>query len=146
LDDNYDIAIIGMDGRFPGARSADEFWQNLKGGVESISFFSNDELDIPADNPILTNPAFVKAGGVLENIDLFDASFFNVPAAEAEWMDPQQRLFLECAWLALENAGYNPQTYKGLIAPLRRRQYELLPADSSGPTRRRQSVSVNAGQ
>ena len=116
LDDNYDIAIIGMDGRFPGARSPEEFWQNLRNGVETISFFSDDELEISPDSPVLQNPAFVKAGGVLENIDLFDASFFNIPAAEAEWMDPQQRLFLECAWSAIENAGYNLQTYKGLIA------------------------------
>ena len=115
-DDNYDIAIIGMDGRFPGARSPEEFWQNLRNGVETISFFSDDELEISPDNPVLKNPAFVKAGGVLEDIDLFDASFFNIPAAEAEWMDPQQRLFLECAWSAIENAGYNLQTYKGLIA------------------------------
>jgi acyl transferase domain-containing protein/NRPS condensation-like uncharacterized protein len=115
-DDNYDIAIIGMDGRFPGARSPEEFWRNLKNGVETISFFSDDELEISPDSPILKNPAFVKAGGVLENIDLFDASFFNIPAPEAEWMDPQQRLFLECAWSAIENAGYNLQTYKGLMA------------------------------
>ena len=115
-DDNYDIAIIGMDGRFPGAQSPDEFWQNLKNGVETISFFSDDELEISPGSPILKDPAFVKAGGVLENIDLFDASFFNIPAAEAEWMDPQQRLFLECTWSALENAGYNLETYKGLIA------------------------------
>jgi len=116
LDDNYDIAIIGMDGRFPGAKSPEEFWQNLRNGVETISFFSDDELEISPDSPVLKNPAFVKAGSVLENIDLFDASFFNIPAAEAEWMDPQQRLFLECAWSAIENAGYNLQTYKGLIA------------------------------
>ena len=115
-DDNYDIAIIGMDGRFPGARSPEEFWRNLKDGVETISFFSDDELEISPESPVLKNPAFVKAGGVLENIDQFDASFFNIPAAEAEWMDPQQRLFLECAWSAFENAGYNLQTYKGLIA------------------------------
>src|ERR1051325_1288751 len=86
LDDNYDIAIVGMDGRFPGARSPEEFWQNLRNGVETISFFSDDELEISPDSPVLKNPAFVKAGGVLENIDLFDASFFNIPAAEAEWM------------------------------------------------------------
>ena len=116
FDDNYDIAIIGMDGRFPGARSPEEFWRNLKNGVETISFFADHELDISPGSPVLKNPAFVKAAGVLDDIDLFDASFFNIPAAEAEWMDPQQRLFLECAWSAIENAGYNLQTYKGLIA------------------------------
>jgi len=109
-----DIAIIGMSCRFPGAKNIDTFWQNLRDGVESISFFAEEELAL--DNPtVLSNPNYVKAGAVLPDIDCFDASFFGYSAKEAEIMDPQQRIFLECAWEALENAGYNPQTYDGLV-------------------------------
>ena len=111
-----EIAVIGMAGRFPGASSVDIFWQNLRNGVESISFFSNEELiaeGISAD--CLDNPKFVKAKGLLEDIEWFDASYFGYTPREAEIMDPQQRVFLECAVTALENAGYNPDTYKGLI-------------------------------
>jgi len=114
--DNCAIAIIGMDGRFPGARNVNEFWKNLRNGVESITFFSDEELEQPVTPELLRNPNFVKAKGILDDIELFDASFFNIPPREAQWMDPQQRLFLECAWSALEDAGYNVVTYKGLIA------------------------------
>jgi phthiocerol/phenolphthiocerol synthesis type-I polyketide synthase E len=109
-----DIAIIGMSCRFPGANDVDGFWQNLRDGVESISFFSNDELE-QTDPTLLSNPNYVRAGAVLPNIEEFDASFFGYSAPEAEIMDPQQRIFLECAWEALESAGYNPETYQGLI-------------------------------
>jgi acyl transferase domain-containing protein/acyl carrier protein len=111
-----DIAIIGMAGRFPGAKNVAEFWQNLKNGVESISFFSAEQLgSLGVDSALLNNPNYVRAGGVLEGIDMFDASFFGVSAREAEIMDPQQRLFLECAWEALENAGYNSERFNGTI-------------------------------
>jgi acyl transferase domain-containing protein/acyl carrier protein len=111
-----DIAIIGMSGRFPGARNVDEFWENLRDGVESIISFSPQELaESGVDPSALANPAYVPAGGVIENIDLFDASFFGFPPREAESLDPQQRIFLETAWHALEDAGYNPETYPGLI-------------------------------
>ncbi|MDF5729297.1 MAG: type I polyketide synthase, partial [Rhizonema sp. PD38] len=109
-----DIAIIGMSCRFPGAKDVDGFWQNLRDGVESISFFSNDELE-QTDPILLRNPNYVKAGAILPNIEEFDASFFGYSAIEAEIMDPQQRIFLECAWEALESAGYNSETYQGLI-------------------------------
>ncbi|HXC71874.1 MAG TPA: condensation domain-containing protein [Pyrinomonadaceae bacterium] len=114
--DSYAIAIVGMDGRFPGARNTREFWQNLRHGVESISFFADDELEQPVTPELLSNPNFVKAKGILDDIDLFDASFFNITPREAQWMDPQQRLFLECAWSAIEDAGYNVTTYPGPIA------------------------------
>lgn len=110
------IAIVGLAGRFPGAKNVEEFWQNLKNGVESISFFSEEELlasGIPAET--LKNPNYVKAKAILEDIELFDAPFFGFSAKEATITDPQQRLFLECAWEALENAGYNPETYTGAI-------------------------------
>src|SRR5215211_5575546 len=112
----YDIAIVGMSGRFPGARSVDEFWRNLRDGVESISFFTEEEL-VQAGAPLslIKNPNYVPANGILEDIEIFDAAFFGFSPREAEVMDPQQRLFLECAWEALEIAGYDPDTYKTSI-------------------------------
>ncbi|GET38793.1 type I polyketide synthase [Microseira wollei] len=109
-----DIAIIGISCRFPGAKDVNAFWQNLQDGIESISFFYNDELE-QGDQSLLRNPKYVKAGAVLPNIEEFDAEFFGYSTREAEIMDPQQRIFLECAWEALESAGYNPETYQGLI-------------------------------
>ncbi|MDF5727328.1 MAG: amino acid adenylation domain-containing protein [Rhizonema sp. PD38] len=108
------IAIIGMSGRFPGAKDIEAFWQNLRDGVESISFFSDEELS-QSDPTLLSNQNYVKANAVLPNIEKFDASFFGYSIKEAEIMDPQQRIFLECAWEALESAGYNPETYQGSI-------------------------------
>ncbi|MCC5666137.1 SDR family NAD(P)-dependent oxidoreductase [Nostoc sp. CHAB 5784] len=111
-----EIAIIGMAGRFPGANKVDSFWENLRDGVESISFFTDEELISTGVDPSLLNePNYVKASGILENIDLFDASFFGFSPREAEITDPQHRLFLECVWEALENAGYNSETYSGQI-------------------------------
>ncbi|MBW4592775.1 MAG: SDR family oxidoreductase [Brasilonema angustatum HA4187-MV1] len=110
------IAVIGMAGRFPGAKSTDEFWQNLSQGRESISFFTDEELLSEGVDPtLLHNPHYVKAGVDLSDIEMFDASFFGFTPREAEVMDPQHRLFLECAWEALENAGYDPETYEELI-------------------------------
>src|SRR5262245_3211284 len=111
------IAIIGMAGRFPGADNLDQFWQNLKNGVESISVFSEEELRSAGVDPaVMKIPGFVNAGSILNDVDMFDASFFGFSPRDAETTDPQQRLFLECAWEGLENAGYSPDTYPGLIA------------------------------
>ncbi|MEO0015401.1 MAG: hypothetical protein RLZZ535_3790, partial [Cyanobacteriota bacterium] len=108
------IAIIGMAGRFPGAKNLEEFWHNLANGVESVSFFDDEELTQSGIDPsLLKSPNYVKASAVLEDIDLFDAPFFDFNPKEAEITDPQHRLFLECAWSALENAGYDPQRYQG---------------------------------
>jgi iturin family lipopeptide synthetase A len=107
------IAIIGMSGRFPGAASVDTFWDNLVRGIESISRFSPAELEMAP--PPDAGPAFVNARGIVENADQFDAAFFGCNAREAELLDPQHRVFLECAWEALENAGYDPERYPGLI-------------------------------
>ncbi|WP_337886323.1 polyketide synthase, partial [Fischerella thermalis] len=116
FDDNDEIAIIGMVGRFPGANNVDKFWQNLRDGVESITCFTDEELvSAGIDSAVLRDPNYVKAGSVLEDIDLFDASFFGFTPREAEITDPQHRLFLESAWEALENAGYNSETYTGRI-------------------------------
>lgn len=113
---NADIAIIGMAGRFPGAENIEKFWENLRDGVESITFFSDQELKASGVDPVwLDNPNYVKAGGILQDIDLFDADFFNFNGREAEMLDPQHRLLLECTYETLENAGYPPDTYPGLI-------------------------------
>ncbi|HEY9850994.1 MAG TPA: beta-ketoacyl synthase N-terminal-like domain-containing protein [Leptolyngbyaceae cyanobacterium] len=110
------IAIIGMAGRFPGAKNVDEFWQNIRDGVESISFFSEEELrSLGIDESVVRDPRYVKAKGSLDDIELFDASFFGFNPREAEITDPQHRFFLESAWEALESAGYNPDTYEGSI-------------------------------
>ncbi len=106
------IAIIGMAGRFPGAGNVAAFWRNLVNGVHAIHFFSDAELlaaGVPPD--LLQNPHYVKAGTVLEQLDHFDASFFGFTPREAEIMDPQSRLLLECAWEALSQAGYEPGTF-----------------------------------
>jgi acyl transferase domain-containing protein len=115
-DDNYDIAIIGMAGRFPKAMDAEAFWENLKAGVECVSFFGDEELEVSLPPETLADPAYVKAGAVIDEIEMFDADFFHISAWEAEWMDPQQRLFLERAWEAIEDAGYNLETYRRPVA------------------------------
>ncbi len=110
------IAIVGMAGRFPGANDLDTFWNNLKNGVESVSFFTEAELEAAGiDRAVLQSPHYVKAGAPMDHIDWFDASFFGLSPREAELIDPQHRVFLECAWTALEHAGYDPATYNGLI-------------------------------
>jgi amino acid adenylation domain-containing protein len=111
-----EIAIIGMAGRFPGASSMEQFWENLRAGVESVSFFSEEELIAAGVDPALVaHPNYVRAGVILEDIEQFDASFFGYSPREAEVMDPQHRLFLECAWEALEHAGHDAERDGGAI-------------------------------
>ncbi|MCP5102968.1 MAG: polyketide synthase, partial [bacterium] len=111
-----EIAVIGMAGRFPGARNLDEFWENLKNGVESISFFTDQELlECGVSREKLEHPDYVKADGMLAGKHEFDSSFFGYSPREAESIDPQVRLFLECAWETLESAGYDPTSYSGSI-------------------------------
>ncbi|MDZ7949848.1 type I polyketide synthase [Nostoc sp. DedQUE09] len=111
-----EIAIIGLTGRFPGAKNIDEFWRNIQNGVESVSFFSDEELlSSGISSSILNDPNYVKAHAILEDAELFDASFFGFNPREAEITDPQHRLFLECAWSAMESAGYDSQNYKGAV-------------------------------
>src|SRR3954462_12803348 len=101
------IAIIGMSGRFPGARDLDAFWANLRGGVESLDTFTDAELAAAGvDRALSSRAGWVRRGTVLEDADFFDASFFGYSPREAQIIDPQQRVFLETAWEALENAGY----------------------------------------
>jgi acyl transferase domain-containing protein/acyl carrier protein len=115
-DSAASIAIIGMSGRFPGANDLTGFWQNLLHGKESIARFSDEEVaSAGVGSEGLKSQNYVKAGAILDDVSLFDASFFDFYPREAELIDPQQRLFLECSWEALENAGYDPERYDGLI-------------------------------
>ncbi|QTA91519.1 type I polyketide synthase [Desulfonema magnum] len=114
--ERFPIAIIGMAGRFPGAETLDEFWENLRDGKESVSFFTDEELTASGADPMLLHtPGYVRAGAVMKDIEMFDASFFGFSPKEARLTDPQHRLFLECAWETLENAGYDTETYDGRI-------------------------------
>jgi phthiocerol/phenolphthiocerol synthesis type-I polyketide synthase E len=104
-----EIAIIGMSGRFPGAPNIAAFWDVIRNGAECIRTFTRDELraaGIPAR--VIDDPDYVPRRGVIDGIEEFDAELFGVTRAEAELMDPQHRLFLECAWEALEDAGCDP--------------------------------------
>src|SRR5262245_24156436 len=111
------IAIIGMAGRFPGARNIDEYWRNLRDGIESITFLTDEQVAAAGVAPSLSSaPHYVKAEAILNDYDLFDASFFGLSHREAEITDPQHRVFLECAWEALETAGHSSDNYPGAIA------------------------------
>jgi amino acid adenylation domain-containing protein len=111
-----EIAIIGMEGRFPGAGNLEEFWHNLENGVESISFFQEGELGEAGIEPGMLNDSnYIRSKGILADIEYFDTLFFGYTPDEIRVMDPQGRIFHECAWGALEDAGYDPGTYPGLI-------------------------------
>ena len=111
-----DVAIIGMECRVPGADNTEQFWRNLADGVESVVFSSDDELrNSGIAEEIFQDTRFVRARMPLEGVELFAATFFGFSPREAEALDPQQRFFLECAWAALENAGYDVQSYAGAI-------------------------------
>lgn len=109
-----EIAIIGIACRFPGADSVDAFWENLRDGVESITFLHDEQVEI-SDSALVEDTDYVKAAGILPEIEHFDAEFFGYTSREAEILDPQQRLMLECAWESLEDAGYDPERYPGLV-------------------------------
>jgi len=114
--ESMEIAVIGMAGRFPGSADIDEFWDNLSNGRETITFFSTQELiNCGNEQALIENPDYIKANGIINEIEFFDAAFFNYSPAEAEMMDPQLRILHECTWEALENSGYNPDIYDGLI-------------------------------
>lgn len=111
MGDLNGVAVIGMAGRFPGADDVAQFWHNLRNGVESVTFFTDEELlaaGVSAE--LLKHPDYVRSKAVLKEAEFFDAGFFGYTPREAATMDPQHRVFLECAWAALENAGYAPQS------------------------------------
>ncbi|SDH95909.1 Acyl transferase domain-containing protein [Sinosporangium album] len=109
-----DIAVVGMAGRFPGARDLGEFWTNLRDGVESLSSLTDEQLRVAgvADD-VIADPRLVRLRGVVEDPEMFDAAFFGYSPLEAATLDPQQRLFLECAWEAMERSGYDPLRFEG---------------------------------
>ena len=109
------VAIVGMAGRFPGAGSVAELWENVKAGRESISRFTWEELDARDPAALARDPAYVPARGILEGVELFDAGFFGYTPREVEVMDPQHRIFLEICWEALEDAGWDPARHPGAI-------------------------------
>jgi amino acid adenylation domain-containing protein len=122
------IAVVGMSCRVPGARDTAELWRKLCDGVESISFFSDDQLLAAGVSPDdVRDAAYIRAYGVLEDAYAFDAGFFRVTARETQLMDPQQRVFLECAWSALEDAGVDPARYAGAIGVYAGSRHSLHP-------------------
>ena len=114
--DGLDIAVIGLACRFPGSRDSATFWTNLRDGVESITALSDEDLrSSGVQERLRQDPNYVRMRGIIDGIDLFDADFFGVTPKEAELMDPQHRLFLECAWETFEHAGYDPERFHGSI-------------------------------
>jgi amino acid adenylation domain-containing protein len=111
-----EIAIVGMAGRFPGAGNVLELWRNLREGVEAVRFPTPEELLARGLAPaLLDDPDWVRAVSQMDGYDAFDDLFFGVNPREAELMDPQHRVLLECAWEALESAGYDPQAAPGRV-------------------------------
>ncbi|HST57045.1 MAG TPA: type I polyketide synthase, partial [Longimicrobium sp.] len=112
----FDVAIIGMAGRFPGADDLETFWDILRSGRETITHFSDDDLRAAGfPEELLTYPGFVKSAGKLNDVQHFDAGFFGYSPREAEVLEPAQRIFLECAWEAMEAAGYAPERVQGRV-------------------------------
>ncbi len=109
------VAIVGMAGRFPGARTIGELWDVLKGGIDTTTSFADGDLDLLVSDAERADPTYVRRRGVLADADRFDAAFFGMSPKEAEVMDPQQRVGLEVAWEALESAGYAPETTSGAV-------------------------------
>ncbi len=111
-----DIAIVGAAGRFPGARSIDALWELVLSGETAVLARSDDELIRAGVAPeVFRSPDFVRFAGVIEDVDCFDAGFFDIGPRDAAIMDPQHRHFLECAWEALEHSGHVPQRFDGAI-------------------------------
>jgi len=110
------IAVVGMAVRVPGAATADEFWRNLRAGLESVTVFGESELvEAGVSLEVVRRPDYVRAKPVLDAIDGFDADFFRLSPREAALTDPQHRIFLESALEALEDAGHNPRRHPGRI-------------------------------
>ena len=117
VDHRSAIAIVGLGCRVPGADDPDAFWRNLRDGVESVRRLTSEELVIAGLPPSeLANPKHVPAAALLSGMELFDAAFFGIPGREAELLDPQHRVFLECAWETLEDAGCDPARFDGAIS------------------------------
>ena len=109
------VAIVGMAGRFPEARDVEELWERLREGADCIRDLTDDDLRESGIDPASLPPFYVKCASLVDGIELFDAGFFGFSPREAELLDPQSRLFLECAWEALESAGYVSEAYQGWV-------------------------------
>jgi phthiocerol/phenolphthiocerol synthesis type-I polyketide synthase E len=110
------VAIVGMAGRFPGARDLDELWRNLLDGVDAVRDLTTEDLLASGIDPAVFNRQdYVRSAAPIDGAELFDASFFGFSPREAEMLDPQIRVFMECAWEALESAGYSSEAYDGWI-------------------------------
>ncbi|WP_158626939.1 type I polyketide synthase [Corallococcus sp. AB032C] len=111
------IAIVGLSGRFPGARTLEGFWEMLRRGGDARRVPTDAELDdAGVPQALRAHPQWVRSSYVLEGATDFDAGLFGYSPREAELMDPQQRIFMECAWESLDNAGYDPGRFKGAVA------------------------------
>ncbi|WP_083841583.1 type I polyketide synthase [Pseudovibrio sp. FO-BEG1] len=110
------VAVIGMAGRFPKADTTAQLWENIRSGRECISEFTEEEVIASGVSPeIVRRPDYLRRKGAVSDIDRFDAPFFSISPREAELTDPQHRLMLQCAWNAMEDAGYDPTSYQGDI-------------------------------
>lgn len=109
------IALIGTAGRFPGAADVEQFWDNLVAGRDTVTFFDDSTLDASVSAALRADPSYVRARGVIDGIEDFDAAFFGISPNEAALMDPQQRVFLEICWECLERAGYVPDAAQGPV-------------------------------
>src|SRR5687768_1220169 len=111
------IAVVGMACRFPGARNVDALWALLRDGIEPTTDLTDEAILAGGVDPaLLRDPAYVKRGAVLDDVDRFDARFFGYSPRDAATMDPQHRLFLETAWHALEDAGHGGGETAGPVA------------------------------
>lgn len=131
-----EVAVIGMAGRFPQAKDIDEYWANLIAGKECTTHFSDEDLRRSGISARLINdPQYVKVKGCLEDIQYFDAEFFGYAPQEIQVMDPQMRVLHECAYEALEDAGYNIENYEGMVGlfagALQNRYWEVLSAPNA---------------
>lgn len=111
------IAVIGMAGRFPGSKDLNEYWRNLEGGIDSVVEVDSTRWDVNlyySADAAAPGKSYSKWAGLIDDVDCFDSLFFNISPMEAELMDPQQRLFLECAWNAIEDSGYAPSDLSGI--------------------------------
>ena len=107
------MAIVGVAGRYPGARNLDEFWEVLRAGADRLSEVPTDRWDADAwyaAEPGTPGRTYLTRGGFIEDVDRFDSLFFNIPPQQAKLMDPHERQFLEVAWSALEDAGHTPES------------------------------------
>ncbi|CAA2105100.1 amino acid adenylation domain-containing protein [Variovorax paradoxus] len=113
--DDDAIALVATAGRFPGAADVEQFWNNLVAGRDTITFFDDATLDAGISQALRSDPSYVRARGVIDGIEDFDAAFFGIGPKEAQLMDPQQRVFLEICWECLERGGYVPDAAPGPV-------------------------------